>query len=78
MHMEVMVDWHRTTAKSRVIGTRWTAVYKKYGLVLHALAAQMTRVIALTLLAALGLFGKSFPEPFHARGPDVPLSCYSA
>jgi hypothetical protein len=32
MHMEVMVDWHRTTAKRRVIGTRWTAVYKKYGL----------------------------------------------
>ena len=31
MHMEVMVDWHRTTAKPREIETRWTAVYKKYG-----------------------------------------------
>jgi len=33
-----------------------------------ALAAQMTRVIALTAPAALGLSGGWFHEPFHADG----------
>jgi hypothetical protein len=35
---------------------------------LSALAAPMTQVIALTAPAALGLFGASSHEPFHADG----------
>jgi hypothetical protein len=34
----------------------------------HALAALIARVIALTALAALGLSKDPFHEPFHARG----------
>jgi hypothetical protein len=34
----------------------------------HALAAPMTQAIALTAPAALGLFGASSHEPFHADG----------
>ena len=34
----------------------------------HALAAPMAQVIALTAPAALGLFGASSHEPFHADG----------
>jgi hypothetical protein len=44
----------------------------------NALAAPMTRGIALTALAALGLSGAPFHEPFHARGPFGPSSCYCA
>ena len=33
-----------------------------------ALAARIARVIALTAHTALGLFGASFHEPFHANG----------
>ena len=36
VHMEAMVDWHRTTAKPREIRARLTAVYKKHGLLHHA------------------------------------------
>src|SRR5271166_2134485 len=39
-----------------------------------ALAAQMTRVIAQTTLAALGLSD----APVHAETPPVPTSCYCA
>src|SRR5450755_1591282 len=41
---------------------------------LRTLAAQITRVMALTALAALGLSG----EPVHARSSHVPTSCYCA
>ncbi len=34
----------------------------------HALAAALAWIIALTALAALGLFGMPFHEAFHARG----------
>jgi hypothetical protein len=34
----------------------------------HALAAPIAWIIALTALAALGLSGMPFHEPFHARG----------
>ena len=34
----------------------------------HALAAALAWIIALTALAALGLSGMPFHEPFHARG----------
>jgi len=34
----------------------------------HALAAPIAWIIALTALAALGLSGVPFHEPFHARG----------
>ena len=37
----------------------------------HALAALITREIALTALAALGLSKDPFHEPFHARGHYV-------
>jgi len=48
------------------------ADYKKYGLVQYAPATCIDdRIIALTALAALGLSGAGFHEPFHARGPDV-------
>ena len=36
-----------------------------------ALAAPMTRIVALTALTALRLSGAPFHEPFHARGPHV-------
>jgi hypothetical protein len=35
----------------------------------RALPAPIARQIALTALAALGLPGEPFHEPFHARGP---------
>jgi hypothetical protein len=38
----------------------------------------MTREIALTALTALGLSGNPCHEPFHARSPDGPTSCYCA
>ena len=38
----------------------------------------MTRVIALTALAALGLSGEPFHEPFHAGDAHIPSSCYCA
>ena len=41
-----------------------------------ALAAQMTRIIALMALAALGLSGTPSHEPSHARGPYVLSSHY--
>jgi hypothetical protein len=34
----------------------------------HALPASIARIIALTALAALGLSGTPFHEPFHGRG----------
>ena len=34
----------------------------------QALAAPIPRIIALTALAALGLFKDPFHDPFHARG----------
>jgi hypothetical protein len=37
----------------------------------HALAAPITRIIALTALAALGLSKDPFHEPFHTRGLGV-------
>jgi integrase len=37
----------------------------------HALPAPISRTIALTALAALGLSGAPFHEPFHGRGPCV-------
>ena len=43
-----------------------------------ALAAQMARIIALTAVTTLGLSGAPVHEPVHARGSDVPPSCYSA
>jgi hypothetical protein len=39
-----------------------------------ALAARMARVIALTAPTALGLFGASFHEPFHADGGQRPMA----
>ena len=41
----------------------------------HALAALMARKVALTALAALGLSGDPFHDPFHARGRCVTPSC---
>jgi len=38
----------------------------------HALAAPMAPVIALTALAALGLSGTPFHEPFHAKDLEAP------
>jgi hypothetical protein len=35
--------------------------------------AQMPQAVALTALAALGLSGASFHEPFHACSPQVPV-----
>ena len=40
-----------------------------WSLTVDALAALMARVIALMALAALGLSGDPFHEPFHDRGP---------
>jgi hypothetical protein len=37
-----------------------------------ALAAQIASKIALTALAALGLPGNPFHDPFHAWGPHAP------
>jgi hypothetical protein len=44
----------------------------------RALPAQITLVIALTALAALGLSDDSFHEPFHARSSDASPPCYWA
>jgi|SRR6516165_7592390 len=41
----------------------------------HALAALMSRKVALTALAVLGLSGDPFHDPFHARGRCVTPSC---
>jgi hypothetical protein len=35
----------------------------------HALSAPIARIIALAALAALGLSGEPFQDPFHAQGP---------
>jgi len=43
-----------------------------------ALPARMTRVIALTALAALGSSGAPFHEPFHAEGPATGPPGYCA
>jgi hypothetical protein len=51
------------------------ADYDKHGPdALYALTAQMTRIIALTALAALGLTA----DPVHARGPCADSFCYCA
>src|SRR5271155_1473975 len=42
----------------------------------HALAAQITRIIALTALTTLGLSGTPVHEPVHGRGAHVPSPCY--
>jgi len=44
------------------------ALREACSLALHALAAPITRKIALTALAALGLPTDPFHDPFHARG----------
>jgi hypothetical protein len=44
-------------------------------LAVHALAALIARVIALMALAALGLSGDPFHDPFHARSLRVTPSC---
>ena len=41
-------------------------------LAVHALAALMRPIIALTALAALGLSGPPFHEPFHTQGHCIP------
>jgi len=46
-----------------------------WSLAVHALAALIAREIALMALAALGLSGDPFHEPFHARGHCVTPSC---
>ncbi len=43
----------------------------------HALAAQIAPNIALTALAALGLCGEPFHDPFHARTPRPPARAAS-
>jgi hypothetical protein len=45
---------------------------------LSVLPAQMTRIIALTALIALGLPDVPVHEPVHGRGAHLPLSCYCA
>jgi hypothetical protein len=40
-----------------------------------ALAAPMTRVIALIALAALRLSDRTFHEPFHADDGQIPGGC---
>jgi hypothetical protein len=40
----------------------------------NALAARIARVIALTAHTALGLFGASSHDPFHANGGQRPMA----
>ena len=55
------------------------ADYEKHGSVHPCpLAAHMTRNIALTALAVLGLSGDPCHEPFHARSSDSSAFCYCA
>jgi len=54
------------------------ADYEMYGPAQHALAAQMTRIIALTALAVLGLSDAPVHEPVHAEAPLVRSSYYCA
>jgi hypothetical protein len=56
-----------------------TGGYEKYGpYAPSVLAAQITRIIALAALTALGLSSALVHEPVHARGPSAPSSCYCA
>jgi hypothetical protein len=51
------------------------ALRETWSLAVVALAAPIARVIALMALAALGLSGDPFHDPFHARGLRVTPSC---
>ena len=51
-----------------LVGSQPAAHYEKYGSMQHALAEQMTRVIALMALTVLGLSAGPVHEPVHARG----------
>ena len=65
----------RNEYQSQLAHLRRSVVYKKHGPVHPCpLAAQMTRVIALTALAALGLSGASFHGPFQLEASHVPSS----